>query len=206
MDQAVRILQAGGVVVYPTETLYGMGCDGRDARAVARVARIKGRPEGKPLPVIIGSMEMLELVSNPISPLVLALARAFWPGPLSVLTPARAELAPGVRDGAGFVSVRLSPHPVARELSRRGGMPLVATSANLSGNDPTANPDLLDPAILAAVDLALTDPPWPAGGAPSTLVRPVSGSTVQALRVGAIRVEDLEAKGFHVVVAYPPRP
>ncbi|MGE4554371.1 MAG: L-threonylcarbamoyladenylate synthase [Desulfovibrionaceae bacterium] len=205
MDHAVRILQAGGVIVYPTETLYGMGCDGRNLQAVARVARIKGRPESKPLPVIIGSLEMLELVSDPIPPLVRALARAFWPGPLSVLTPARPELAPGVRDGAGFVSVRLSPHPVARELSRRGGMPLVATSANLSGNDPTADPARLDPAMLAAVDLAITDPPWPGGGAPSTLVRPVSGHTIQALRVGAIRVEELEAKGFHVVVADAPR-
>lgn len=198
MDEAVRILQGGGVLVYPTETLYGMGCDGRDAQAVARVARIKGRPETKPLPLIIGSLEMLELVSYSISPLVRALTRAFWPGPLSVLIPARSELAPGVRDRLGFASVRLSPHPVARKLSLLGRMPLVATSANLSGHAATSDPATLDPAVLAAVDLALTAPPLPGGGAPSTLVRPIAGSTVQVLREGAVRIEALKRQGFQV--------
>ncbi len=211
LDAALDVLVRGGVLVYPTETLYALGCDARDREAVERVARIKNRPVDKPLPVVIGSKDMFPLVARregpgdgegdrgaDMGPTLSALAQAFWPGPLSVLVRARRSLAPSVMDFQELVSVRVTPHPLAAELSRRLGAPLVATSANPSGRPAPARLEDLDPSLVERADLVVREEPWPSGGAPSTLVRVVGSMRLSVLRPGALPATDLQAAGFEL--------
>lgn len=196
MQAAADSIRTGGVLIYPTETLYALGCAADNAEACARVAALKGRPQSKPFPLIVADMDGLRrLLAAPLPPALeadlLLLAARFWPGPLSVLLPTRVGLPALVRDAQGLSSIRLSPHPLAGELCRRTGSALVATSANSSGQPPTADPRTLDPALLAGAAGSLLDPPWPAGGAPSTLVRLLGHGRLTILRAGAVPVSDL---------------
>jgi L-threonylcarbamoyladenylate synthase len=193
---AAASIASGGVVIYPTETLYALGCAARNASACARVAGLKGRPETKPFPLIVADMaglrELLAPLPQALETDLALLAARFWPGPLSVLLPTRPELPALVRDAFGLSSVRVSPHPLATELCRRSGGALVATSANVSGRPATANPRELDPALLSGAAGALLDQPWPAGGAPSTLVRLLGHGRLAVLRAGAVPVSALK--------------
>ena len=197
MERVLRAIVSGGVVVYPTETLYALGCDGRIPSACARVAKIKGRPSAKPLPLVVGGLEQLSLVTGDIPDMLLRLGGRFWPGPLSVLVRARPELAPQVMDGSGCVSVRVTPHPAASRLCLLAQAPLVATSANLSGRSPVSDPGQLDPAVLEGADAVYAEPPFPGGGEPSTVVRCRTGNRLDVLRIGAVSLRELEDAGFH---------
>lgn len=188
---AAEALLSGGVAVYPTETLYALGCRAQDAAACAKVAALKGRPEAKPFPLLVADMDGLAAIAQELPPDLLRLAEAFWPGPLSVLVRTKNFLAPNVRDAEGFSSVRLTPHPTAQALCRLAGPALVATSANKSGQPATALPEHLDPELLSGADAAVLSPPWPGGGAPSTLLRLLGGGRAEVLRLGAVSVEEL---------------
>ncbi|MEF2145195.1 MAG: L-threonylcarbamoyladenylate synthase [Desulfovibrionaceae bacterium] len=192
----MAILRSGGVVVYPTETLYAVGCNGLCAEAALRVAAIKGRPQAKPLPLIIGDFDLLGQVTRDVPELARRLAADFWPGPLSLLVEARPEIPCPVKDASGMVSVRHTPHPSAARLSVEMGAPLVATSANLSGCPAVALPAELDPVLLARVDRALLDPPYPSGGPPSTLVRLLPDGSLEVLREGAVTRAALLKRGY----------
>ncbi|MGE4290909.1 MAG: L-threonylcarbamoyladenylate synthase [Desulfovibrio sp.] len=198
MRSILQTLRDGGVVVYPTETLYALGCHGLSRDAAMRVSRIKRRPEAKPLPLIIGAPEMLELVTAEIPDCVLALAAVFWPGPLSILVRARAEVPRPVRDARGLVSVRCTPHPLAAELSRALHAPLVATSANFSGDPAVGRPEELNPDLLACADAAMLTEPYPLGGAASTVVFPLDDGRLEILRRGAVSEERLREHGFSI--------
>lgn len=198
LDTVLEALNAGGVIVYPTETLYAVGCRATDEAACRRVVAIKARPDGKPLPLIIGWPEGLELVTEFVSEPVRRLAKIFWPGPLSILVKAREGLPSLLSDSQGYTSVRLSPHPVAAELSRKIQAPLVATSANRSGMPAAARPDELDSALLSRVDDAMLEKPWPQGGEPSTVIRIRENKELEVIRTGAVRPEELQRHGFEI--------
>lgn len=195
LKRLAQLLCSGRVAVYPTETLYALGCSAADASACDLVAEIKSRPANKPLPLIIGSHDDLSRVTDHVPDDVKKLASLFWPGPLSILVKAADSLAPHVSDDEGFTSVRLSPHAVAAYLSREAG-PLVATSANISGHDATATPDDIDPQVLSCVHGSFLGFPRPFGGLPSTVVRPLGNGRLQVLRSGAVGSLDLEKAGF----------
>lgn len=130
MGDAVRLLRKGGLVVFPTETAYGLGCDATNRDAVRRVYEIKGRVRGKSLATIAADIAMVKRFFKLDGPAA-RLARHHWPGALTIILPvrdARLRRALGAR-----VGVRVSAHPVARALSRGLGRPIVATSANRSG-------------------------------------------------------------------------
>ena len=132
LEDAIAVLKKGGVVVFPTETAYGLAVDARNAQAVTRVFKIKGREGQKALPLIAADRAMVETVAG--IPSVLAhLADQYWPGPLTLVLPV-------VGDGLshqvvknGEIAIRVSSHPVAVALSRGLGAPIVSTSANRSG-------------------------------------------------------------------------
>jgi L-threonylcarbamoyladenylate synthase len=199
MRSILQTLRDGGVVIYPTETLYALGCHGLSRDSALRVLRIKQRPEAKPLPLIIGAPDMLELVAEVVPDCVRALAEAFWPGPLSILVRACAEVPRPIRDSLGFVSVRCTPHPLAAALSRELHAPLVATSANFSGCPAAGRPEDLDPDLVARADAALLTQPYPDGGAPSTLVMPHPDGRIEVLRPGAVPLAVLRAHGFTIL-------
>jgi len=203
MHNVLKVMNAGGVAVYPTETLYAVGCDAMNREACERVTRIKGRPDDMPLPLIIGSVDMLRLVTDNPPAHLLDLAKAFWPGPLSILVKALPALPGLLCDEDGYTSVRFSGHPFAAELSRRLKRPIVATSANISGKQPVALPEDLDPELLDMVDGAYLDPPWPRGDKPSTVARLLGSSRLEVLRDGAVSVKKLCDKGFSVSLQTP---
>lgn len=193
VERAVAWLRADGLLVYPTETLYALGCLATSPAACQAVAQRKGRPPVKPFPVIVGDWGMVQdffLLPEPAQRLV----QCFWPGPLTVVLPCRRPLAPQAMDAAGRAAVRMTPHPVAAALAQGCAAPLVATSANRSGQPAAARPDEIDPGIVGEDAPLLDLPPWPAGGAPSTVVV-VEHGRVRVLRQGAVSWAALAAAG-----------
>lgn len=137
LDDALEALREGELVVYPTETFYALGADPFLPAALNRVFALKGRDPGKPISVIAADAPMAFELASEVTPDARRLAEAFWPGPLTLVLPARGCVPQGLC-ADGSVGVRVSPHPVARALSAGLGRPLTATSANLSGQPPAA--------------------------------------------------------------------
>ncbi|MFH1099127.1 MAG: L-threonylcarbamoyladenylate synthase [Candidatus Uhrbacteria bacterium] len=149
LASAVIHLRRGGLLIYPTETSYAIGCDVTNARSVAAIFRLKGREHGKSLPIIVASRAMAERYAK-FTSVAQRLARRHWPGPLTLVMEQKISppptgkgsergwgmLAPGVVARDGTVALRVSSHPIVRALSRRLGRPIVATSANRSGEPP----------------------------------------------------------------------
>jgi L-threonylcarbamoyladenylate synthase len=183
VEAAAAVLRGGGLVAYPTETFYGLGALARDAAAVGRLARAKGRPDGKPLPLLAGDRAQVDEVAA-LSPLAARLAGAFWPGPPTLVLPARAGLAPEVAAGTASVGVRIPGCEVARELARAAGGAIVSTSANLAGDSPPSRAEALAPPLRDRLDHVLDGGPTP-GGLPSTVVA-VEDDAVRLVRPGAV--------------------
>lgn len=198
IDRAVTILRAGGCLIYPTETFYALGCSGLDTRAVERVFCIKSRPLSKPLPLIIGDPEQLGPIASCITPLLSRLMEHFWPGPLSILVPARSHLPRGLVNDRGLLCVRLTSHPGARSLCLGAEAPLTASSANLSGKKPPSSADEIDPDLKRQSDFCFNPLPLPGGGAPSTIVAEPEPGKLNILRAGAIDRETLIRAGFFI--------
>jgi L-threonylcarbamoyladenylate synthase len=203
--RGAALLGSGGCLIYPTETFYGLGAAMDDSEALARIIRLKGRPETKPLPLLVGEFEQIrevvseEFFEGPLFEDFSRLAERFWPGSLSLVLPGREGLPESIRDKKGRTSVRLTPHPMAAELCRRAGTPLAATSANRSGRPPARDPADLDQELLVSVDGVVVEKPWPAGGAPSTVTVVCGGGRLVLVREGAVPRSDLEAAGFVIV-------
>lgn len=196
-ETGVRELLRGGLVVYPTETFYALGCLATLHAAVERIVAVKGRPGDKPLPLIIADWAMARRYVR-LEGTALDLARRFWPGPLSIVADVDPSVSPLARDGGGRSAVRMSPHPIAARLCLEAGGPLVSSSANISGRPPVCRPADVDPELLRASGAVVVDSaPWPAGGLPSTLVA-VEDGIVRVLRVGAVPASDIAACGFEV--------
>lgn len=132
LDKAARIMRSGGIVVYPTETFYGMGADITVPESLDKIFVIKGRDRSKPLIVCIDNPDSLGRLVKSIPKEAVLLIERFWPGPLTLLLPASAGLNPALTGGGDRIGVRVSGHPFARELAARVGNPITATSANRS--------------------------------------------------------------------------
>ncbi|MGI6037451.1 MAG: L-threonylcarbamoyladenylate synthase [Limnochordia bacterium] len=133
LGEAALCLQRGGLVAFPTETVYGLGANALDPSAVAGIFAAKGRPADNPLIVHLAHKEALEEVASHIPPQAYTWAEAFWPGPLTMVFHARPEIPSITRGGLGTVGVRIPDHPLALELIDLAGLPIAAPSANLSG-------------------------------------------------------------------------
>ena len=133
LDQAVALLEGGGLVALPTETVYGLAADGLNTQAVEDIYKAKGRWEGKPLSVFVTGMDMVEHLCREIPEEAYRLAEAFWPGPLTLVLPDAGVVSKVVTAGGETVGVRCPDHPITLEVTRRLGRPLAAPSANPSG-------------------------------------------------------------------------
>jgi L-threonylcarbamoyladenylate synthase len=195
--QAARIIKSGGIVIYPTETLYALGCLGNNSQAVDRVFHAKNRDAAKPLPLLVGSWEQFmrfALADDAVTSIV----RAFWPGPLSVLVTMKGAFPSRVMDGNKRTSIRWTPHPVAQQLCCLAEAPLVATSANPSGQPGPARLEDLDPGLRSRVDVVVQDQPFAGGGDPSTLIEVLAPSRVRIIRQGAIESLQFAKQGITV--------
>lgn len=187
LKQAVAVLKSGGLVVYPTETAYALGCDPKNAKAVKRLFSVKERDAAKPLPMIAASAAMAKRFLK-LDRYASALAAAFWPGPLTLVAPSAARLASGVASRKGESAIRVSPHAAAA-LSKALGRPVVSTSANRSGRK-TAYDVLSVLADLGTLPDLVLDAGTLKKAPVSTLVRP-AGGVVEILREGAVTEDDL---------------
>lgn len=131
--RVVNALRAGDAIVYPTETFYGLGARARDPVAVDRVQAVKGRPDGKPFPVLVADLAMLERTASRVPGVAQRLIERYWPGALTLILPATAGFPAGVVGADGTIACRISPATVANQIVSALGEPLVATSANRSG-------------------------------------------------------------------------
>jgi L-threonylcarbamoyladenylate synthase len=182
IDQAAAALRRGEIVAFPTESSWGLGVDACSATALERLFALKDREPGKPPPLLVDGRAMVERLVARVPPRAAELMDRFWPGALTLVLPARAELpAPLVLDGG--VGVRHSPHSLATALVTAFGSPVTATSANLSGH----------PAAMTAAEVraAFGDRVFvldgdAGGAAPSTVVRVGDDGTLTVLRRGAI--------------------
>jgi L-threonylcarbamoyladenylate synthase len=182
--RAATILRSGGIVAYPTDTLYGLAANPASAAAVAQLYRIKGRPVDLAIPLIASGIAQIEAAGGALGPATRRLAEAFWPGPLTLVIPAWPGLDPSVHAGRGTVAIRVPDHPVACMLAEACGWPITATSANRSGEPSTMAPETVRLALAADLDGLIDAGPSP-GGPPSTIVDAAGGSP-RLLRAGAV--------------------
>lgn len=190
IDEAARIIKDGGVVVFPTRSLYGLGADALNVKAVIRVFRIKRRPGSKPILVLIKNKnEMDRLVEN-IPRMASVIMENFWSGRVSIVFKAKKGLSADLTAGTGKIGIRLPGHNVASALVNAAEGPITGTSANLSGSAGCFQIDNLDTRIADRVDLILDAGPL-RGGTGSTIVD-ATGDTPLILREGEISKEDIE--------------
>jgi L-threonylcarbamoyladenylate synthase len=164
---AVDVLRGGGVVAFPTDTLYGLAVDPRRADAVQRLFALKGRDATAAIPLVASSLEQAMRAAN-FTEREKRAAQAFWPGPLSIVAAANSCITPEALGGRGTVAIRVPAHEIARELARAFDFPLSATSANQSGKPAADSADAVA-AALPDLDL-LVDGGRAPGGAPSTII------------------------------------
>ncbi|MBI4632763.1 MAG: threonylcarbamoyl-AMP synthase [Deltaproteobacteria bacterium] len=182
--RAVRIMEEGGVIVYPTETFYGLGANAEDEEAVERIFLIKGRDAGSPLPVIIGSEKELALFTEEIPPKARLLMREFWPGALTLVFRASPRIPVRLTAGTGKIGIRISSHPLAAMLAKSMAHPLIATSANPSGSPSCTRAREVIRCLGDRID-AVIDGGETAGGHGSTILD-VTVDPPALLREGAI--------------------
>lgn len=190
VQRAAALLQDGGVVAFPTETVYGLGAIAFDPRAVARIFEIKQRPFFDPLIVHVLDRAMLESVAEPPSEAAQTLIECFWPGPLTLVLRRRSAVPSIVTAGLETVAVRMPSHPVARALLEATGLPLAAPSANTFGRLSPTRATHVESMLGNRVDMIIDGGATPYG-IESTIVR--CDGAITLLRAGAIPSEEIEA-------------
>jgi L-threonylcarbamoyladenylate synthase len=184
MARAGGILRAGGLVAFPTDTFYGIAADPRSADAVERVFAVKGRSATVALPLIAADLDQVRVAVDRLSALTIKLARAFWPGPLALVADASPSIVAAVHGGTGTIAIRVPDHAAARQLASFAGFPIVATSANRSGEPAVTSANPVVESIGGLIDLVLDAGTTP-GGLPSTIVD-ARGDAPVLIRAGAI--------------------
>jgi L-threonylcarbamoyladenylate synthase len=201
IQEAAKWILYGGLVAIPTDTLYGLAADPFSAEAVARIFAVKGRTTDRALPVIAAGIAQAHEHLGRLPEAGERLAARFWPGPLTLVVFAPRTLARDVTGGTGTVGVRIPADAVARAICAEAGRPITATSANVSGEPATPDPDEVERTLGDRLDL-LIDTGMTRGGAPSTIVD-VTGAHPALVRAGAISWDDIQA-WLHTAPVLPP--
>ena len=189
IPRALEVLQTGGLVAFPTDTVYGVGALAFDGKAVESIYAAKDRPVEKAIPILIGDLDDLERVGNNIPESAHKLATRFWPGPLTILVPKRVDLPESV-SATPTVGVRVPDHAVARALLGAAG-PLAVTSANISGGQSPVTAQEVYEQLGGRITLIIDGGKTP-GGIPSTLVD-CTTTELQVLREGPLSLEELRS-------------
>ena len=194
LERAVQTLRRGGLIAFPTDTVYGLGCHAFHETAVLRIFEVKGRPPDQGLPLLLATVEDMERVAVDIPELAWKLAYRFWPGGLTLVLKKAPQVPDVVSGGSDTVALRVPNHAVPRALAQGLEAPIVGTSANLSGQPSPTTLRGVKSQLGSRVDLVL------AGrcrlGVESTVLD-LSGPSLRLLRPGALSAETLEkALGF----------
>lgn len=191
LEKASEIIKKGGVIAYPTETFYGLGVKFNDIAALRKLYKIKHRSRNQALPLIIGEKMLLQLIASSITDSAEKLADKFWPGPLTLLLPAKPDISEFITAKTGNIAVRIPGKSFALDLVLSLGFPITATSANISGMPPADNADGVIRYFGNAIDLIIDCGKTP-GGKPSTIVD-ASGEKIRFLRAGAVSIKKVLA-------------
>jgi len=188
-SRAAKIISDGGVIAFRTDTFYGLGADPFNATAVARIRELKGREENKPILLLLSDASVADRFIADRSQAFEDVARKFWPGPLTIVGVAVANLPPEITAGTGTVGVRVPADESVRELVRECGGALTATSANPSGKEPARSAEEVKEYFGDLVDLVIDEGEVTATE-PSTVLD-VTTSPLRLVREGAIKATDL---------------
>jgi Sua5/YciO/YrdC/YwlC family protein len=191
IQQAAEVLQNGGLVAFPTETVYGIGADAFNEEAVGRVYEAKGRPSDNPMIVHIARASDICLLSKTLSPQIVKMADAFWPGPLTMVLEKKEEVPLKVTGGLSTVGVRLPDNLIATELIRLAGRPVAAPSANISGSPSPTKSEHVIADLDGKVDVILAGSECRVG-IESTVID-MTTEPIQILRPGIVTIEEIEA-------------
>ena len=190
VEQGIEVLRKGGVVAYPTDTVYGLGAALLDDAVVQRVIDAKGRAESMGLPLLLSQADMLAPIVKEVDATAMALIERFWPGALTLVMTKSAAVSDLVSGGRSSVAVRVPNHPVPRALSDGVGGPIIGTSANRSGGVPASSAAQVREQLDGAVDLVIDG--LPSLGVQSTILD-LTGPEPRVLRSGAISLEEIQA-------------
>ena len=189
IEKGVEILQIGGVIAFPTDTVYGLGADAFNATAVERIYEIKNRPRHQQLPLLISDLERLTVLADPIPEIAWFLARRFWPGGLTLVLP-KTDSLPAYLASGPTIAVRVPDHPVCLALIQRLGNPIIGTSANISGQPSVLTAEEVGQQLGGKIDFIINGGKCP-GGRESTVVDVTCESPI-ILRQGIIPSDDID--------------
>ena len=189
VEQGIEVLRKGGVVAYPTDTVYGLGAGLSDDAAVQRVINAKGRAESMGMPLLLSRADMLAPIVREVHPEARALIERFWPGALTLVMTKSAAVSDLVSGGRSSVAVRVPNHPVPRALSEGVGGPIIGTSANRTGAVPASSAVQVREQLNGAVDLVIDG--LPSLGVQSTILD-LTGPAPRVLRTGAVSREEIQ--------------
>ena len=189
IEKGVEILRKGGVIAFPTDTVYGLGADAFNRTAVEKVYEIKNRPRHQQLPLLIADLEQLTALAEPIPEIARFLAGRFWPGGLTLVLPRRDSVPPYPALGS-TIAVRIPDHPVCQALTWSLGNPLIGTSANVSGRPAALTAGEVEQQLGGRVDLIINGGQCP-GGKESTIVD-VGREPPAILRQGIVPAREID--------------
>lgn len=184
ISEIVRIIKAGGVIAYPTETFYGLGADGENEQAVEKVFLIKGRDFKNPISLIIGDRKDLTGLVGNITDAAQRLMDEFWPGGITLVFTASPDISPRLTGGTGKIGIRISSHPIASILAKTFSHPITATSANLSGEGECSSAGEVIQRLGNRIDAVVDGGPTPGKG--GTTILDVSVHPPLIIREGII--------------------
>jgi len=190
LKQAVEALEKGSILAYPTETFYGLGVKFDIEDSLRKLYEVKQRPKDKAMPLIIGNKELLTLIAESANPKALLLMERFWPGPLTLILPAKGNISSYITAGTGRVAVRIPGESFALYIAKRANFPITATSANPAGMPPAKDAEIVINYFGDKIDLLIDGGPSRVD-MPSTIVD-VTGEEIKILREGAIGRESLK--------------
>jgi len=190
VEAAIPILKRGGIVAFPTDTVYGLGAWSELRAAVERIYRVKERPRNMPLPLLLADTSQIGSVACAVPQIAWLLASKFWPGALTMVLPKSESVPDFITAGGKTVAIRVPAHPVPVALVRGLGAPIVGTSANLSGRPSSLTADEVYAQFGDKIDLVIDGGRCP-GGKESTVVD-VTGEVPVVLREGALSREELK--------------
>jgi L-threonylcarbamoyladenylate synthase len=189
IEKGVKTLQKGGVIAFPTDTVYGLGADAFNSTAVERIYEIKNRPKHRQLPLLIADVERLTTLADPIPEIAWFLTRRFWPGGLTLVLPKTDSLPVYLAPGP-TIAVRVPDHPVCLALIQRLGNPMIGTSANISGQPAALTADEVRQQLGGKIDFIINGGKCP-GGKESTVVD-VTHESPTILRQGIIPSHEID--------------
>jgi L-threonylcarbamoyladenylate synthase len=189
IDETAEILRGGGIIAYPTETVYGLGVDALNERGIRRLFEIKSRALDKPISVLVRDAVMLGRVVSRIPPMAKPLMDRHWPGPVTIVFPASSDIPPLLTGQTGTIGARISPHPFVKQLFNSFDSPLTATSANISGGEGLIEPEDILRTFGGRIDLVIGMSEFMEGGG-STVVD-VTGEKPRIIRQGKVKVKDV---------------